>query len=574
MYLLKTYCRKLIPRIVFVCILSIAATSAELFLPWAFTYMVNEVLPQNSINLLFFWGGLMVCMALMAFGLSLFGAHLTMQMTTNLAKKLREDLYAHSSTLDCDQVDRFGVASLSSRMTTDISSLEMFYSKSLTKGIKTPSLFLGSIIAAMIMDWKLSLIMLAILPLVGGLVYFTTTWSYRRFKETRQANDRLVKSVRETVMGIRVIKALSKFSFEKEKFDAANRAFQKKNIEAERIHVIGSPSMRMFINLGMLATLILGASWVNNGYSDAASLVAFTAYFTTMLNSLMGIAQLFTMFSRAAASTSRIEEVLKTTPRTNTPSQSISHTECRIEFRSVSFSYDGENPVLQDVSFTIKKGETLGIIGMTGAGKSTLIYLLLRLYKPSNGEIFINNKPLESYDAEDLYPLFGVVLQSDFLLQGTVSDNISFGRKVNEEQIQSALNCAQAHFVSRMPQGIHSEINIRGHNVSGGEKQRLLLSRALVDNPDILVLDDASSALDYQTDAKLRIALASRFDNTTKVLISQRVASLLHADKILVLEGGKITTQGTHDELLIRSSLYREISEFQLGDAKLYQGVE
>ncbi len=314
-----------------------------------------------------------------------------------------------------------------------------------------------------------------------------------------------------------------------------------------------------------------GAYFVRESQSDVASLIAFMSYFTMVLTSLIGIGQLFNMYAKCAAAASRISEVLNTENREYKDSPKEAKQDNFIEFKNVSFSYGDNLDVLKNISFTVKKGETLGIIGSTGSGKSTIISLILRLYEPDSGEIFLEGNPINDYSKEALYKKFGVVFQSDIIFQESVSENIAFGRNISQEQIISASKTAQAKaYVDKLKEGYDTLINIRGQNMSGGEKQRMLISRAIAGNPKILILDDATNALDYKTDANLRKALSSDYNETTKVFVSQRVATIINANKILVLDKGEVIAQGSHDDLTKGCDIYSKISEAQLGDSALY----
>lgn len=572
MNLVKKYCSKHKVLILFILILKILSTGIELVIPLAFVHMVNEIVPKNSLDLLYQWGSLMILIAICCSLVSLFVAHLSAKLGVYLSNDLRVDLFEKSCSLSCDQVDKITISSITSRLTSDISSLQMFVMKMLTKGVKMLITLIGSLTSVALLDMKLATIMFVAIPLIGVIVYFTTTISFRRFKLTRKANDELVKTIRENVMGIRVVKALSKSEYEEERFAKINTIFKEKNVSASSVDVVGSPTMKLVVNLGMIATLVLGAYWVSIGESDPVTIIAFMSYFTMLLTSLVNIGQMFTSFSRAGAAASRIEDILKEEVKeySGDENHEENSSDYYIEFKNVTFSYDKQT-TLDNISFTVKKGEILGIIGGTGSGKTTIINLLLRLYEPTSGEIFINNKPINYYTKDELYSIFGVVFQSDIIFADTVAENISFGRNVSQENIEYASKSAQAEiFINRLKNKYEALVNVRGQNISGGEKQRLLISRALANKPEILVLDDSTSALDYKTDAKLRKELAENYNYATKILVSQRVASIMNAEQILVIENGKIIDKGTHNELIKNCGLYEKIASLQLGDSVLY----
>ncbi|AMC92840.1 hypothetical protein AOC36_02215 [Erysipelothrix larvae] len=320
------------------------------------------------------------------------------------------------------------------------------------------------------------------------------------------------------------------------------------------------------MNLGMVLVILVGAYRVSSGYSEAGKIIAFASYFTIISNAMMAVSRIFVMFSKGLASSRRILEVIDTPyEETHGDFDTYDRLQPAIEFDAVSFSYLGNKDNVADISFTINKGETLGIIGPTGSGKSTLIQLLLRLYKPQKGTISVYGHDIQTYDAQ-YNQLFGLVHQHDFVFQSTLGENIRFGRSFDDAAILEAMKNAQAsEFVSRLPKGLEAPIASKGTNVSGGQRQRILISRALVSSPDILILDDSSSALDYQTDAKLRNALKTQYRGVTKVMVAQRIASILNADTILVMKDGRILDVGTHETLLKRCDLYNEIYDTQMG---------
>lgn len=572
MDLVKNYCLKYKFLMLCILVLKVLSTGIELIIPMAFVHMVNEIVPKNSMELLYQWGSLMILIAVGCSLVSLFVAGLSAKFGVNFSNDLRVDLFEKSCSLSCEQVDKITISSITSRLTSDISTIQMFIMKMLTKGVKMIITLIGSLTSVALLDIKLATIMFIAIPLIAIVVYFTTTISFKRYKLTKKANDELVKTIRENVMGIRVIKALSKSGYEEQRFEKTNDVFREKNISASSVDVVGSPTMKLIVNIGMIATLVFGAYWVSIGESDAVTIIAFMSYFTMLLTSLVNIGQMFTAFSRAGAAVSRIEDILYEEVKEYNGYDNYEKVEndYYIEFRNVTFSYN-EQVTLDNISFVVKQGEMLGIIGGTGSGKTTILNLLLRLYEPTSGEIFINNRPVNSYTKDELYNMFGVVFQSDIIFADTVAENISFGRNVSIENVEYASKSAQADvFISRLKDKYDALVNVRGQNISGGEKQRLLISRALANKPEILILDDSTSALDYKTDAKLRAELAKNYDNSTKILVSQRVASIMNAEQILVIENGKLIDKGTHSSLIKSCSLYEKIADLQLGDSTLY----
>lgn len=573
MEILKQYFWKQKGRISLIILLKMLASCAALLIPWAFAYTTENIIPLNSSVEVIKWGGLMILFAIGNLGLNLSSFKVNAQFTAKLAKSIRKDLFIKANSLDCDKVDSIGVSSLTARLTTDVSSVQMFSGKLMTKGVATITTLVGSVITASVLDFKLAFVIFAIIPLIIATIYFTTTIGIKRFLLTKKVNDKLVKSIRENVLGIRVIKSLSKFEYENKKFEEVSDELRNKNYNASIVDAIGSPTMKLIVNVGMVGTLFLGAYYIKAGTSSIPALIAFMSYFTMILNSLVGIGHLFTMYSRAGAAANRIQEVLDLEPKQYKPvvEKENQSDEYMVEFKNVSFSYIKGQKVLEDISFKIKKGETLGIIGVTGSGKTSIINLILRLYEPDSGQILILGKPIQNYDAKKLYEMFGVVFQDDVIFKETVANNISFGRNVAREKIEEAANASQAqNFISNLKDKYDAMINIRGKNISGGEKQRLLIARALANSPKILILDDSTSALDYKTDASLRKHLSGDFKDSTKILVSSRVASIINAGQIIVLEDGKITGLGNHDSLVKDCEIYKEICDLQLGDTAKY----
>ena len=576
MNMLKNYYLKQKLEIILIISLKMIATVVRLFIPWAFAYLTENILNFKSSSVILQWGSYMLGFAIGSFVINILTFNLNAKFVVKLSNNIRGDVFKKACYLECEQVDGFGISSVVSRLTSDIMSVQMFSSKMMTKGIATITTFIGSVFAAGVLDIKLTFVLIITVPFIILTIYFTTKIGFKRFLLTKKANDTLVKSIRENVMGIRVIRALSKFEYEETKFSEVSQDLKTKNVNASIVDAVGSPTMKFIVNIGMVVTLVLGAYLINQGSSNIPTLIAFMSYFTMILTSLVNIGQMFTMYAKAGAAANRISEVLQTEPHVYISDETLHTNPYHIEFKNVSFSYKNGKQVLNNISFKIKKGETLGIIGVTGVGKTTIASLLLRLYEPNEGEILIYGKSITKYSSEILYKMFGTVFQSDTIFSESVSDNINFGREYPKDSIEFAAKTAQAEsFISKLQDTYDTKINIRGQNISGGEKQRLLLSRALVGNPEILLLDDSTTALDYKTDSLLRKKLAHDFNNTTKIIISSRIASIMNAEQIIVLDNGKIYDIGVHNELSERCDIYKYILDLQLGDSELYlQGVK
>ena len=419
------------------------------------------------------------------------------------------------------------------------------------------------------MDPVLSLVLIGMLPVIALVVYFVTKTSVPLYTKQQTVLDRVVRTVQENITGIRVVKALSKTEYEKNRFRDVNEELTAVDMKAGFITSITNPVSSLTLNLGLTLVVVIGAYRVHSGAIRSGVIVAFLQYFTMILNAMLGITRIFVMWSKGEASAKRVADVLilpeDLTPLpADTPERNAPH----IEFRDVNFSYTGIGKNIDSLSFKLDHGQTLGILGPTGSGKSTILNLLLRLYDPDSGTVLIDGLDIRTMDPDVLKAKFGVVFQNDFITEGTIADNIRFLRDLPDEALTLAASDAQAEFIAEKEGKMEAEVMVRGNNLSGGQKQRLLIARALAANPEILILDDASSALDYQTDANLRRALRQNHRNTTTVLVAQRISSLRHADLILVLQDGCVIGAGNHEALMESCSEYRYLAEIQMGDGK------
>ena len=398
--------------------------------------------------------------------------------------------------------------------------------------------------------------------------------SFPRFRQLQRNIDDMVRVVRENIQGIRVIKALDKTEYEKKHFSETNQEVADSEEDANLFMSFTNPAIDLILNSGLTLVLIIGGYMVFNGMTMPGVIISFLSYFIQITNALMSLNRMFVIYNRSSASAERIAEVLNTPQAreqriADFPAHKQSEAEASpyaVEFDHVTFRYSGGAPALKDINFKLKQGESLGIIGATGSGKSTIINLLLRHYDVSEGEILLNGRPLRSYPLDDLHTRFGIVYQNDFLYADTVRNNIDFGRDFTDEEILDAAENAQAlEFIEEKEGGLDFRLEQKGVNLSGGQKQRVLLSRALSGQPEILILDDSSSALDFATDARLRQALAKNYADTTTIIIAQRISAIQHCEHILLLAEGENIGYGTHQELLESSQLYRQIAEQQMG---------
>lgn len=569
MKLILRYLKPLAGTMAFGLSVKVFATLMELSLPYILSYILDSVVPIGQVAPILIWGGAMVFAALMAMLGNVIANRNAAKVAKIAARQIRHDLFDATMHLSSRQVDAFTVPSLESRLTSDTYNVHHFIGMMQRVGIRAPILLIGGICITLFLDWRLSLILLAVLPLIGVSVFFITMRGLPLYRKNQQAVDGMVRVVREDCQGVRVIKALSKEDFEARRFDAANGKLVTAERRAGVTMAASQPVMNFFLNLGLVAVIVCGAYFVNGGLSKPGRIIAFIQYFTLMSTAMTTVTRIFVQYTKSLASANRIGEVLSAADHHRTSAEPPRTGEPYLVFDNVSFSYNGKKDNLSHISFTLPKGGTLGIIGATGSGKTTLLQLLMRFYDADSGSIYIGGRNLYSYPEEELRALFGVAMQNDFISADTVEENIRFGRKISDEAVRRAAELAQAsEFIEAFEDGYSHELTAKGTNVSGGQKQRILVARALAGNPDILVLDDASSALDYKTDAALRRAIREHTHATT-VVVAQRVSSVRSADLILVLEHGRIIGSGTHDELMEHCPVYREISESQMGGAFL-----
>ncbi len=543
-------------------LIKVLATIAELIIPMLLAYVINDIVPQQDVKLILYWGGIMLLFSVLAFLGNVTANRMASKVARNATEQIRYDLFHKIMYLSSKQLEELTTPSLISRATSDTYNLHQMFGMMQRLGVRAPIMLLGGIMLSFALDVTLTLVMVALLPIMTIIVYTISKKGIPMYTNVQEANDRFVRQMREVITGIRVIKALSKVSFEKEKFDAINKEVVTKDQKAGLFMNALNPIMSLLLNLGLVLIIFVGAYRVNNGTLEAATIVAFMSYVTMVLNSILFISRLFVMYSKAYASGKRIANVLEYNEE-----QCIVPSDEKemdfIVFDQVSFGYDNETTV-ENISFSLKKGETLGIIGATGSGKSTLIQLLMRFYDIKKGNIFVNGKNITSYPMNELRSMFGVVFQNDIIFKDSIYENISFGREIPKEQVIEAAKTAQSYeFI--MERGLDFPLAIKGANLSGGQKQRLLITRALANNPSILILDDSSSALDYKTDARLRSEIRKHYKNTTTIMVAQRVSSIMNCNKIIVMDEGKMVGYGTHEELLKQCEIYREISHSQIG---------
>ena len=572
MKLIAKYLKPYYGRMLFGFLVKICGTVAELFMPWILAHILDNVIPDakvsGSMNGMIFWSFMMLLMAVLARNFNVYANRKAAEVSKNTIYILRNDLFQKILHLSGKQTDKVGIPSLISRMTTDTYNVHHAINMMQRMGVRAPMIILGGLVLTATLDPVLTLVLAGTLPFIVAVIVVISKKGIPLYGKVQQSIDVMVRTLREDVAGIRVIKALSKKEYEKKRFEKANVEVSSKELLASGVMAASSPLLNFCLNMGLTMVVIVGAYRVNAGLTQAGKIVAFLTYFTMILNAVIAINRIFVMFSKALASSERISQVLDAEDDLTVERLLGSANQNRLEFKNVSFSYQGEKDklCLENVTFSLKQGENLGIIGATGSGKTTLLNLLMRFYDVTEGEIFIDGQNIKTYPLQELRKKFGVAFQNDVVFHDTVRENISFGRELSEEEIITAAKQAKAYeFIMEKEGGLDHVAAIKGADFSGGQKQRMLVARALAGNSEFLLLDDASSALDYKTDAYIRKQIREQKQGATTVTIAQRISSVMQSDLILVLDDGRIIGQGNHKELMEHCETYREIYKSQMG---------
>lgn len=588
-------------------LLKFIAAMLDLTIPYFLETILDKAAPTGQIGQVLFWGVVMLCCAVLAIITNIRANRMAIINSSKVTKQLRHDLFAKISLLSAKKVDEFTVSSLISRLTADSYNVNNMLVRVQRIGVRAPFLLIGGIVITLTLDPVLTLVLVAMLPIIALVVYFVTKYSVPIYTRCQLILDNLVRTVQENAAGVRIIKALGKSGYERNRFDKINSDLADEDKKAGVIMAVTNPVATIVLNLGLTLVVIVGARRVNSGLTEPGTIIAFLSYFTIILNAMLSITRIFVLCSKGVASAVRIESVLLAEddmpiidstkanneisfyapPRTDSAKSgndvtcSSKDTPPKIEFKNVTFKYNKKKEGtahteikdyiennLTDISFVIEPRQTLGIIGATGSGKSTIINLLIRFYDPDEGQILIDGQDVRSLQREELCRKFGIAFQNDFIMADSIYENISFGRGLTQEQVNRAIVLAQAEeMIDELPGKTEYRLTARGTNISGGQKQRMLIARAVAAEPEILILDDSSSALDYKTDANLRKALHNSLPDTTAIIIAQRISSIMNADLILVLDEGRIIGKGKHSELMKNCPEYRLISETQMGGA-------
>ena len=560
--------------IVSVMVLLFLQVLSDLYLPTLMANIVDLGIVNKDINYILRVGGFMLLVAAGGALCSVTATFLSSKIAVGFGKLLRERIFTKVESYSLQEFDKFGTATLITRTTNDVTQVQQVSVLILSMMISAPLTCLGGIFMAIQEDRGLTWVLLVSVPVLVGLITFVLAKGIPLFRLMQVKLDKLNLVLRENLTGIRVVRAFNRIDQEKRRFDKANLDLMDNAVKVNKIMAVLMPMMMLIMNFTTIAIIWFGGIRVNNGEMQVGSLMAFIQYATQILFSLLMLSMLFVMVPRAQASAVRINEVLDTEPEIKDPIQLNPAGIKRgyVEFREVTFSYPGaEQPALSKITFEAKPGEITAIIGGTGSVKSTLVNLINRFYDVESGSIMVNGVDVREMSQESLRAKIGFVPQKTVLFSGTIAENIKYGKEdATAEEIQHAASVAQAtDFVTGMEKGFEHSIAQGGTNVSGGQKQRLSIARALVRKPEIYIFDDSFSALDFKTDARLRAALKSEIDQSTVFIVAQRVTTVMDADRIIVLDDGQITGIGTHKELMASCEVYREIVASQLSEGEL-----
>lgn len=560
------YIKKYLVRILGGSGIKLVGTIMDLVLPYILAYIIDEIVPTKELKMVVLYGFLMIGCAILGFLATVIANQLASKVAEFVTIDLRKDLFEKIQSLSASQLDEVTIPSLVSRMTSDTYNIHHVTGLMQRLGTRAPILFIGGLIMTVILDPVMTLVLISILPLIIITIYVTSKVGIPLFSNVQESVDDVVKSIRESATGIRVIKALSKEEYEKNKFEKVNKKLIKYELKSGIEMAKINPITTALLNFGLVGVIVVGAYRVNYGYILPGKVLAFTTYFTIILNAMLSITRVFLILTKAIASGKRIDYVFRLKQDLLLEESEKMDSPYHIEFRNVSFSYNKKINNVNKINFKIKHGESLGIIGATGSGKTTLIKLLMRFYDVTEGEILIDGRNIKSIPLDELKSMFGVVFQNDTIFSKSIKENICFGRNFTDEEIDTAIRISQAkEFIDKIPEGLDKELSAKGTNVSGGQRQRILIARAVISNPEILILDDASSALDYKTDAALRKEIRENLNHTTSIIVTQRVSSVSYCEQILVLSDGEEVGIGNHETLLKSVPLYKEIYDIQMG---------
>ena len=564
-------------------LMMLTEVAGEVMLPKFMSMIINNGVASRNVAYIGKMGTLMVLTVLfMAVG-GILGAYFSAKASISFTSDMRNDLFRKVQQFSFENIDGYSTGSLVTRLTNDVQQVQNVLMMGLRMALRAPGMFLGALIMAFMMNRQLAVIILIVIPLLLAAIILILKTAFPRFGEMQRRLDRLNSGIQESLTNVRVVKSFVREDHEIEKFSRLNRDLKESSLRALRIVITTMPVMMFAMNVTTLAVVWYGGNIIIAGKMPVGDLTAFTTYIVQILMSLMMLSMVFLQSSRASASMKRINEIFDTEINLNddnAENKDKKVTEGRVEFKNVSFGYSGENGrkdlVLEGISFTAEPGQTIGIIGSTGSGKTSLVQLIPRLYDVTGGEVLVDGVNVKDYSLKHLREGVGMVLQKNVLFSGTIEENLRWGNEdaPMEDVIRFSESAQADPFVKTFKNGYDTEMGQGGVNVSGGQKQRLCIARALLKRPKILILDDSTSAVDTATEAKIRESLYHDLKDTTKIIIAQRISSVQEADQILVLEDGKIIGHGTHEELLKTCEAYSEIYTTQIGNQSIRAGEE
>ena len=547
---------------------------AEMIIPYLMAKVLDRGFETKDIQYIIQIGLLMAVLALISMTCGILGGKFSSDASAGFAANLREDIYRNIQRFSFQNIDRFSTPSLITRLTTDITNIQFAFQMVLKTVIRAPFMIVFAFIMAAYTNLKLSMIILAVIPFLGAALIFLIYRVHPYFVKVFRQYDHLNQTVQEVINGVRVVKSFVREEKEIDRFKEASEQIKQVFMKAEKLIALNSPIMQIAVYSSLLVVYWFGAKFVVAGSMTPGTLTSFIMYMLQILNSLMMFSMIFVMIVISEASCERVAEVLTEKSTLTNPENPVTTIENgEIEFKNVSFKYypEAQEADLANISFKIESGQTIGIIGGTGSGKSSLIQLIPRLYDTTQGEVYVAGRNVKEYDLVTLRDQIAMVLQKNTLFSGTILENLRWGDKdASLAEVKRMASLAQAdQFVTTFPEEYNTVLDKGGNNVSGGQKQRLTIARALLKKPKILILDDSTSAVDTKTDAKIRQAFKEEIPNTTKIIVAQRVSSIQDADKIIVLDEGKINGIGTHEELLANNQIYQEVYESQVKGGRM-----
>lgn len=541
----------------------------ETIIPFMMASIIDDGVEAGNLNHIFLMGSLMVITALISLWTGVMGGKYGARASTGFARNLRKAMFENIQTFSFSNIDKFSTSGLVTRLTTDVTNIQNAYQMILRMCMRAPASLICAMAMSFYVNARVALVYLGAVCILGIILFIIVKFAMKYFNQVFRKYDTLNESVQENVSAIRVVKAYSREDFEKSKFMKACNNIYNMFLKAERIVAFNAPVMQLAVYSCILLISWIGAKMIVGGSMTTGELSQLLTYCMNILMSLMMLSMIFVMITMSIASAERIAEVLNEKADITNPENPIMTVpDGSIKFEHVSFSYrsDAETPVLKDINLDIKQGEMIGIIGGTGSAKSSLVNLISRLYDVSEGSILVGGNDVRNYDIETLRNEVSVVLQKNVLFSGTILENLRWGdaNATDEECIHACKLACADEFIEKMPDGYNTYIEQGGSNVSGGQKQRLCIARALIKKPKVLILDDSTSAVDTATDSKIRRAFAEEIPGTTKIIIAQRISSIKDCDKIIVMEDGYVDGFGTHDELLLSNEIYRDVYESQM----------